>query len=618
VEGGRQLAWRSAVVPVAARGRVRVGGEAAGLNDAANADPRERAVEAMVAWCRSGDGALWMVEGGAGAGKTQLVTDVANQMAVQRWPCGWAWPGLAAYAVAAAARNGRKALVLVDDAETRADVFDLLRTVGNGGAPIGVRVIVTARNFGPWWVELLARLDEAERSYLVAGRTVMGGGSVAGPSYRSLVPRQLGGEGGARGRAAATLLSADPVSPAVLLRLAALVVALSTRVGQLSAADVRAALRDLFDDEEGFWWRTAAEVITPGQPLPALRSAIACACVVGSDGLPDAATVLRRVPALAAGAAGRLARLAVWWHGLFMRVSEHATPAPRLPSWLRDQLPDGTDSSGVSWTVAALNAERRATSALAQLTVNAHRDVWASAAISDPAAVHRMLRRAVTAESPVDEALAWLTHELELSFDDLTALSEAISYPTDSLSRTALVLAKRLLDAAETDEERAGQALGLGARYSEVGRWADARTLTSRAVELYRKLTETDRQRYLPDLAAAVSHLGSCHAHLGHRDEALSVTDEAVALHRELLERDRERFLPAMGRVLTNLSACLSRSGHRPAALGAAGQAVAIYRELSELHPTAYATEFAAATHNWRICREALGQPVAGRPPADR
>jgi tetratricopeptide (TPR) repeat protein len=573
----------------------------------------------MVAWCRTGGQPLWMVEGGAGAGKTQLVTDVANRLVVQKWPCGWARPGLAAYAVAAAARNGRRALLLVDDAETRADVFDLLTAVSNGGQPTGVRVIVTARDFGPWWVELLARMDEAERAGLVAGRTVMGGGTVSGPSQRALALRQgPSGQEGARGRAAATLLGADPVTPAVLLRLAALVVALSTRVGQLGPGDVRAAMRDLFDDEEGFWWRTASEVITPGQAAPSLRSALACASVLGSDGLADAATVLRRVPALAAGAAGSLARLAVWWHGLFMRVSEHATPAPRLPSWLRDQLPDGTDSSGVSWTVAALNAERRATSALAQLTVNAHRDVWASAAISDPAAVHRMLRRAVTAESPVDEALAWLTHELELSFDDLTALSEAISYPTDSLSRTALVLAKRLLDAAETDEERAGQALGLGARYSEVGRWADARTLTSRAVELYRKLTETDRQRYLPDLAAAVSNLGSCHAHLGHRDEALSVTDEAVALHRELLERDRERFLPAMGRVLTNLSACLSRSGHRPAALGAAGQAVAIYRELSELHPTAYATEFAAATHNWRICREALGQPVAGRPPADR
>jgi hypothetical protein len=42
---------------------------------------------------------------------------------------------------------------------------------------------------------------------------------------------------------------------------------------------------------------------------------------------------------------------------------------------------------------------------------------------------------------------------------------------------------------------------------------------------------------------------------------------------------------------------------------------VAIYRELVELHPHAYENELAAADHNWRVCREALGQPVAGRRP---
>ena len=89
----------------------------------------------------------------------------------------------------------------------------------------------------------------------------------------------------------------------------------------------------------------------------------------------------------------------------------------------------------------------------------------------------------------------------------------------------------------------------------------------------------------------------------------------AVSLYRELLETDRDRHLPALARALTNLSACLSRSGSRPAALGAAGQAVAIYRELVEVHPKAFTTEMAAAEHNWRVCRGALGQPATGRAP---
>ena len=85
-------------------------------------------------------------------------------------------------------------------------------------------------------------------------------------------------------------------------------------------------------------------------------------------------------------------------------------------------------------------------------------------------------------------------------------------------------------------------------------------------------------------------------------------------MHRELLETDRDRYLPSLARALTNLSACLSRSGRRPAALGAAGQAVAIYRELVELNPNAYRGELAAADHNWRVCRQAVAQAITSRP----
>lgn len=616
VDNGSQLAWRSAVVPVPARGRVRLS------DDGGPTDARQRAVEAMVEWCHDGDRPLWLIEGGSGAGKTRLASEVAYRLTAERWPCGWARPGLGAYAVSAAARNGRRALVLVDDAETRADLFELLRTVANGGSPLSVRVIIVAREFGQWWRTMLERFSQAEQEALAAGRTIMGGGAVTGPSPQAVALRSLDlGSPDGKGRAVGMLSNADPVSAAVLLRQAALVVALSTRVGQLGPAEVRAALRDLFEEEEGYWRRTANEVVGPGQSNPALRSALAISAVVGTEGLSDAATVLRRVPALAVGAADRLARLAVWWHGLYARVGDAAAATPRLPAWLAERLPDGTDSSGISWTVAALDAERRATATLARLSLAAHRDVWpqppdhaaeqSRAAAADAAAAHTSLRRSVNAAAPVDEALAWLTQELELDQDELEALGEAISYPTRSLSRTAIVLARRLLEGADTEEERASFLLSLGARYSELGRWGEARRQTELAVDTLRILSEFDRDRYLGDLAAAVSNLASCLAQLGEREAALATSYEAVAMHRELLETDRDRHVPALARALTNLSACLSRSGRRPAALGAAGQAVAIYRELVDLHPDAYRAELAAADHNWRVCRQALGQPTA-------
>jgi tetratricopeptide (TPR) repeat protein len=252
------------------------------------------------------------------------------------------------------------------------------------------------------------------------------------------------------------------------------------------------------------------------------------------------------------------------------------------------------------------------------MAIDVHRDVWLNRA---PAArdglpadsARTALRRQVASAGPVDEALAWLTQEIELSREDLDALSDAISYPSQTLSRTAIVLARRQLSAAETDEERAHLMLTLGARYSELGLWHDARHHTERAVGEFRRLVDLDRERMLPDYAAAVSNLTSCLAQLGERDEALQASYQAVGLHRELLETDRNRYLPDLGRSLTNLSACLSRAGRRPAALGAAGQAVAIYRELVGLHPNAYLAEMAAAEHNWRVCRGALGQSSASQ-----
>jgi tetratricopeptide (TPR) repeat protein len=360
---------------------------------------------------------------------------------------------------------------------------------------------------------------------------------------------------------------------------------------------------------------------------------------------------LRRVPALAVGAADRLARLAVWWHGRYARLGESSVSVARLPSWLPSRLPAGTDRTGLSWTVAALDAERRATSTLHRMAVDAHRDVWPVAAsrsvdiaAREAVTAHDSLRRAVAAVGPVDEALAWLTQELDLSDADLDVLSEAIGYPARSLGRTAVVLARRLLAmasdglaadglaadglavdglaadglAVDGAERRAALTAGLGARYSEIGRWDEARQHTEQAVAVFRTLAEQDRQRFLPDLASAVSNLASCLAQLGEREEALRHSYDAVTLHRELVADAPGRHLPELARALTNLSACLFRSGRRTAALGAAGQAVALYRELAEVNPAAYAGELSAADHNWQLCRSVLGEPAPGRPPGQR
>ena len=66
-----------------------------------------------------------------------------------------------------------------------------------------------------------------------------------------------------------------------------------------------------------------------------------------------------------------------------------------------------------------------------------------------------------------------------------------------------------------------------------------------------------------------------------------------------------------LARSLVNLSACLNRAGRAEAAVGAAGQSVVLYRELVEESPAVYQAELAAAEHNWRVCSDALADPLA-------
>ncbi|GAA1750533.1 hypothetical protein GCM10009681_22040 [Luedemannella helvata] len=606
-----------------AMGRARVDTSVAAIEAArAFSDPYEKALTAMATWAVTGDRPLWLLNGGAGMGKTSFAGQMAERVTAHGVQVGWAPPGRAVQAVQAVVASGRPGVVIVDDAETRADIGDLLALVAGGGQPLPVRVVIVAREFGAWWTRQLNRLTRQEQDALAARRTMIGKRGEAGPARLDLVLRTDSQR--AESSPLATLTSADPVSGAVLLRMAALVVALPTRVGQLKPLALRAAVRDLFSDEEGYWRRAANEVSQTGAGQPALRSALACSAVARVDGIADAATVLRRVPMLAVSAADRLARLAVWWHGLYDRLGS-GSPArsPRLPGWLADQVPQpgAVDSSGLSWTVAAFETERKVTETLAELTRDVHRDIWPRRVPGldddqpDQSELARNLERSVSAKAPVDEALAWLTQESDLGDDDMAALSEAMFQPTKSLPRTAVVLLNRLLDGDNTAHDQAALQLELGARLSELGMWDDARQVTEEAVARLRVMVDLDRAAYLSDLATGVLNLGSCAAQLGRHDEALDITYEAVSLYRELASTRRDEHLHSLGRALTNLSSCLSRVGRRPAALGAAGQAVGIYKELAANNPRAYSRELAIAEHNWNVCRDALGQPVAGRQP---
>ena len=282
-----------------------------------------------------------------------------------------------------------------------------------------------------------------------------------------------------RGRAVTALAAADPATPAILLRQAAVVVALSTRVGQLGPAEVRAAQRDLFEEEEGYWRKTAAEVVPP-RPGPA---GAALGPGHRRHRRPWTAGQRRRhraAPGAGAGAGrGRPAGPArrVVARPVRQGRASRPTPAPRLPSWLADRMPGGTDRTGISWTVAALNVDRQATSTLAQLAIDVHRDVWlnrAPAARDGNGRRHRAV--AHRAAPPVGRGRAGrrgagLAHPGARARAGPTWRRSATPSRTrpGRCRRTAIVLARRQLDGGRHRRGPGRLMLTLGARYSELG-----------------------------------------------------------------------------------------------------------------------------------------------------
>ena len=570
---------------------------------------RKEELAILVAWCGDEDAArLRIVTGQGGVGKTRLAVELAERMKKHGWKCERVADGKEGEAIAAlrAVTRGR-ALLVVDYAETRVGLKQMLTALaGNQGD--GVRVLLLARSAGDWWDQLgvgepaVWDVVQAARAAELALPAVVAA-DLSDADVIALAVTSFAQELGLPENTVETYGGNGTGRRRVLdLHAAALVAILAEAGTGTVRVDIGTVLGELLRHEQHLWYHSArAAGLSAGpdgmSPLM-LRQVVAAGCLLGAATEQEARALPGRVPGL--------------------------SPSVRVARWLRDLYPPG---SGEPDWLGSLQPDR-----LAEL--HTVRELVASPELSQACLTSldsRQARRAVTllarasSDDPNAEALLSQTLPdvadfivgLDAPRETLTAIYNAIPYPTVLLAPAAVTLARQILGLLPADSGPAVRAYwldDLGVRLSELGRPADALPVAEEAVGMYRDLAAASPDRYRPDLAFALANLGVWLSELGRPADALPVAEEAVAIRRELAAASPDRYRPDLAFALANLGGTFSMLGRPADALPVTEEAVGMYRDLAAASPDRYRPDLARFLNNLGVMFSALGRPADALP----
>ncbi|MFQ5482580.1 MAG: hypothetical protein ACE5ER_07460, partial [Nitrospinaceae bacterium] len=125
---------------------------------------------------------------------------------------------------------------------------------------------------------------------------------------------------------------------------------------------------------------------------------------------------------------------------------------------------------------------------------------------------------------------------------ELVDLASRLSQPSAALQLFKLVLAKKLLERAETLDERANRWSHLGDYLAALGRREEALEAALRAKEIHEDLTRQNPDAFAPNLARSLGNLGNIYSKLSLWDEALTVTKRAVMIREQVTERNPDAY----------------------------------------------------------------------------
>jgi tetratricopeptide (TPR) repeat protein len=114
-----------------------------------------------------------------------------------------------------------------------------------------------------------------------------------------------------------------------------------------------------------------------------------------------------------------------------------------------------------------------------------------------------------------------------------------------------------------------------------VGHDDDALVACSEAVAIYRRLSSSRPEAFLPDLATGLNNLGEVLRREGDAEEALVAAEEAVRIRRGLASSRPDAFLANLATSLNNLGINLAELGRLEESLAAVEEALELHTNLA-------------------------------------
>lgn len=609
-----------------------MGGGRAGLAVARYLRPEEKVVpfrarpelEELLGWCGTcGHAGVRLVTGDGGAGKTRLALQLCEELAANGWQPLWVPRGSEREGVQAVRDLGQPCVLVVDYAETRRELVDLINDAAENQDGPDLRILLLARSAREWWQHLVAQAEAQAKVLLeAAGPIWLGPVPAAGGQLEVFADALTAFAHNLRvARPEATLALSDPDPVVLVVHAAALLAVIDHAAGtipQRPAMSGAEVLEGLLGHEAGYWARAAA-----GRgldlDLSVLRLAVAVGCLLGADSETAAAELLARVPDLDSGE--RRGQVARWLRDMYPPEEDDDVSGNEWLGRLRpDRLAEQLVVSELlrhSELVPRFFAELEESRAIQALTVLARAALTqdSAAGLLRQALASDLEHLAVPAISVTVETNPivgdWLGQVLvaqPVSRETLIEVAHALPYPSFALAAPALVVLDRLAEGSERDSERAGWLVDLSNRLGDLGRREEALATIEQAVAIRRQLAEADPDTFLPGLAAALNNQSGRLAELGRWEEALATAGEAITLYRRLAKARPDAFLPGLAATLNNRSLQLTTLGRWEEAMATAAESVTIRRQLAEDRPGVFLPALAGSLNNQSICMGQLGR----------